>query len=233
MADRKDKITNKPQFSGPIKGPVYAGIGDQINVGQMAKEAIVGDKASSSADARIDVDGNVVVVEPDTSRVVEKLSQRTALERITNAASEDLSQLTQTYNQTRHQSEQWTRFSILAALLGFLILMGGIIAMFLGYTSAGLVTSAVGFVSEVAAGLFFRQLTKANDRVDDIRAKLTEAQGIQRAMDFVAATVNNDETQNRLVETILLHMLGQSTKGQAISKLPSSHTLATDHEEDS
>ncbi len=216
MADGRDKITNKPQFHGSIKGLVHAGIGDQINFGQMAKDAIVDDEASGPAILDVDADGNVVVVEPETSKVVEKLSQRTALERITNAANENLGQLNQIYDQARRQSEQWTRFSIFAAILGFLILMGGVIAMFTGYTPVGLVTSGVGFISEIAAGLFFQQLTKANERVDNIRVKLNEAEGIQRAMDFVSATANNDETQNRLIETIILRMLDLPAKGEAI-----------------
>jgi len=230
MADKQDKATNETHFHGPVSGPIHTGSGPQINAGlseasnirRIAKDAIVGHEEASSVSVGVNTQGEVVVVEPETSKVIEKLPQRMALERIAAAASENLKQLNQTYEQIRSQSKQWTVFSLIAAILGLLIVSAGVIMMIAGYIPAGAVTTAVSAISEITAFLFFRQSAQANERVDTVRIKLTEAEGIQRAMDFISTTPTDEETQNRLIETIVLRMLGLSSKGQEITPADSS-----------
>ncbi|HTK05815.1 MAG TPA: hypothetical protein VL485_01480 [Ktedonobacteraceae bacterium] len=143
---------------------------------RIAEDAILGYENSAAIDVGVNTQGEAVRVEPATSKVVGKSPQRMALEHIASSTSEDVKRLTLIYKQACDQSRQWTISSLIAALLGLLILLGGIIAMFVGYTPAGVVTSAVGMISEISATLFFRQLTKVNERVDAIRVQLHKAE---------------------------------------------------------
>jgi hypothetical protein len=80
-----------------------------------------------------------------------------AYDNIAATAASTRKQIEEIHAQGRKQAEQWSRFSLIAAILGFLIVIGGGLAILLGNVPAGLVTSAAGIIPEVAAALFFQQ----------------------------------------------------------------------------
>lgn len=206
-----DSSEGETHFLGPISGQVHAESGD-ITI-RIAREALVGNEAPSSRLA-VGEGGDVVIVEPETPRVVAKLPQETAYDRIAATADTTRKQIEQIHTQGRKQAEQWSRLSLIAAILGFLIVLGGGLAILVGNTPAGLVTTIAGVIPEVAAALFFQQAREANKRVDTIREKLLEAEGIHRAIELSMTT--DEETQVRLKEAIILRILGLPAKGQEI-----------------
>jgi hypothetical protein len=204
------------RFSGPVSGPVHTGSGD-ISIGRIAGDAVVGDKIAGPARVGVSASGDVVVIEPEKPIVVTKLPQQAAYERIAAAANVTREQLAQIYHQDLAGAERWSRFSLSAAVLGFLMVLGGVLAMFAGSTAAGMVTSAAGVIPEVAAALFFQQSREAHKRVNDNRNRLLEAEGMHRAIELLLTA--DKETQNRLKETIILKALGLPAKGEELPAL--------------
>lgn len=214
------KTTHETHFYGPVTGPVHTGSGD-ISIDRISGDAVVGDKIVGPARVGVEADsGNVVVLKPDASAVVVEVSKQAAYERIAGAANITRQQLAQIYEQNRQQAADWTRFSLGAAVLGFLIVLGGIVAMLLGNTTVGLVTTAASLIPEVAAGLFFQQARGANRRVDGNQKKLLEVEGIHRAIEL-AMTIDDEDARDRLKGTIILEALGLSGAGKVVTTPPS------------
>jgi hypothetical protein len=158
--------------------------------------------------ANVDKDDQIVETAQKLAALV--TPKDAAYDRIATAARTTRRQLEQIYEQGREQAKQWSLFSLIAAILGFLVILGGIIAVLTVNTAVGLITSIAGIIPEVAAGLFFQQARDANKRVDSISDKLLEVDKIHRAIE-IALTVD-DASQNRLKETIMLRILGISSK---------------------
>ena len=201
------KTSQQTHFHGPVTGPVHTGSGD-IGIDYTPGEAVaVGVEKDS---------GNVIVVEPESSTVIAGVPKQAAYERIAAAANATRQQLTQIYEQSRQQAADWTRFSLVAAVLGFLIVLGGIVTMLLGNTTVGLVTTAVSLIPEVAAGLFFQQARGANRRVDENQERLLWAEGIHQVIELVI-TIDDEGTRDRLKGTIILNALGLSGAGEILT----------------
>ncbi len=159
---------------------------------------------------KANVDKDEQIIEAVQKLAVLVTPKDAAYERIANAANATRKQLEQIYEQGREQAKQWSLFSLIAAILGFLVILGGIIAVLTINTAVGLITSAAGLIPEVAAALFFQQARDANKRVDSISDKLLEVDKVYRAIEIVLTV--DDASQNRLKETIMLRILGLSDK---------------------
>jgi hypothetical protein len=221
--DENISYVNRPEthFYGPVTGPVHTGSGDIISIDRASGDVVVGEKVAGPARVGVETDsGDIVVVKPDASTVVARVPKEAAYERITSAANTTRQQLAQIYEQNRQQAADWTRFSLVAALLGFLIVLGGIVAMLLGNIAVGLVTAAASLIPEIAAGLFFQQAREANRRVDENQKKLLDAEGIHRAIEL-AMTMDDEDTRDQLKRTIILKALGLSSTGKVLTTPPS------------
>src|SRR5215472_4389470 len=159
---------------------------------------------------RANVDKDKQIVETAQKLATLVTPKDAAYERIASAANATRQQLERIYEQGREQAKQWSLFSLIAAILGFLVIIGGILAVLTVNTAVGLITSIAGLIPEVAAALFFQQARDANKRVDSISDRLLEIDKIHRAIE-IALTVE-DTSQNRLKETIILRILGLSGK---------------------
>jgi TRADD-N domain-containing protein len=133
-----------------------------------------------------------------------------AYDRIATAANATRQQLERIYEQGRDQAKQWSLFSLVAAIAGFLVIVGGVVAVLTVNTAVGVITSIAGLIPEVAAALFFQQARDANKRVDTISDKLLEVDKIHRAIEIVLTV--DGASQDRLKETIVLRILGLSGK---------------------
>ena len=201
------RARQQTHFHGPVTGQVHTGSGD-ISIDYISGKAVaVGVEKDS---------GNVIVVEPESSTVIGGVPKQAAYERIAAAANATRQQLTQIYEQSRQQATDWTRFSLGAAVLGFLIVLGGIVTMLLGNTTVGLVTTAASLIPEVAAGLFFQQARGANRRVDENQERLLGAEGIHQIIELVI-TIDDEGTRDRLKGTIILNALGLSGAGEILT----------------
>jgi len=125
-----------------------------------------------------------------------------AFDRVVDSAAFVLDQLELSYRQTREQAQGWFRLSLIAACVGFALLGIGVVTAIFGQTTAGIITAMSSVIPDVAAALFFRQSKAANERVDTIQAKLTEAREVQTAVEIVN-TMSDPTAQDNLKAEIV------------------------------
>ena len=106
-------------------------------------------------------------------------------------------QLEKIYAQTREQAQGWFRFSLIAAGAGFALIGIGVVSVVFGQLAAGLRTSFSSAIPNVVAALFFLQSKAANERVDAIQTRLTEAREVQAAVE-IANTISDRKSRDRL-----------------------------------
>ncbi len=207
---------NQTLFHGPVSGQIHAGSGD-INIDRIVGDWAARNTVAVPVQAGVDANGDIVVVEPETREVVAKVPQQEAYHRIAEEADDTRRQKQQIYDQNRKLARQWAFFSLLAAILGFLIILGGIVALLAGKGNAttGIITSIAGIIPEAAAALFFRQAEAAHKRVDDNQKELIETGTAHRLIALVE-TIDDGETQRRLKEKMIMQTLGLSAKGQEV-----------------
>lgn len=113
-----------------------------------------------------------------------------------------------------HQANRWFQMGLVAAIIGFLvIIIGAILAMFtVGIT--GILTSIASIIPGTVSVLFFQQAKEANKRLDDFYGKLIEIEEINRAVDL-SLTASN-EAQDHYKGLIIFRLLGLHKEGQEI-----------------
>ena len=153
----------------------------------------------------------------NTARKVVDLAaqQEAAYKRLTNAAETANTHLNQIYDQGHCQAKHWFKLGIIAASIGFLIiLIGAVIAMFSTNISSGILTSLAATIPGAVAALFFQQAKEANKRLDEFYNRLIEIEGINRAIEITFTA--DDEIQDRYKGLIIYKLLGLQTKGQEV-----------------
>ncbi|MCC6187634.1 MAG: hypothetical protein IT318_01260 [Anaerolineales bacterium] len=149
----------------------------------------------------------VVLLDPLTSEVISKRLKADAYMQFVGALKADHQTQRQYYIETLSAARQRAKFSLIAASVGFVIVLIGIVAMMFGFAAAGLVTSASGILSEVVALLFFREARQATDRLDRSLERLLESEGFFRAF-VIADQIPEAETRNRVIEAIVMRIIG-------------------------
>jgi len=142
------------------------------------------------------------------------VSYGTAFERVVGSTVSVLNQLELNYKQTREQAQGWFRFSLLAAGTGFVLIGIGVVAVALGYTTAGIITAISSAVPNAAAALFFVQSKKADERVDTITTRLTEARELYTLVE-IANTISDIKSQDKLKAEIVRKALRFDKKSDA------------------
>lgn len=147
------------------------------------------------------------------TRAVEELGreqddagQNRTYERVVGSTAFVLDQLELSYRQTREQAQGWFRFSLIAACVGFVLVGIGVITVIFGQTTAGVRTTISSVIPGAAVALFFAQSKAANERVDTIQAKLTEAREVQTAVEM-ANTISDPTAQDNLKAEIVRKVL--------------------------
>ncbi len=138
----------------------------------------------------------------------------TAFERLAGSTTFVIEQLGISYEQTREQSAGWFKFSVSAAVLGFVLIAIGAIIAIIGQTTAAIITAVAGIIPEVAAALFFVQAKSANERVDTILAQLGEAREILTSVE-IANTIEDEKVRNSLKAEIVRKALQISSANSA------------------
>ena len=130
------------------------------------------------------------------------MSYDTAFERVIGSTAFVLNQLETIYKETREQSRSWFRLSLIAAGVGFVVIGIGILAVMLGQLTAGVITAISSIVPNAAAALFFVQSKSANERVDAIQSRLTDARELQTAVE-ITNTIGDPKSRDRLKAEIV------------------------------
>lgn len=110
------------------------------------------------------------------------------------------------YEQTRLQSQSWFKFSLIAAVVGFITFVTGVFFLLSGQSASGIITLLSSVIPSVAAAMFFTQSKAANNRVDKIRAKLGETQELHTAVK-IANTIVDLKAQDKLKSEIVKKIL--------------------------
>jgi hypothetical protein len=137
-----------------------------------------------------------------------------AYQRISEVATLFREELLLIYAQHRAEARSWSAISVAAAVMGFLVVLGGLVAVTMGHLSAGMIATIVGAVSEVVAVLFFRQAALTSRQLQVDQAKLIDAERIHQAVDLVQ-TVDDPRLRDELKAAIVRLALQTVTNNQA------------------
>jgi hypothetical protein len=170
------------------------------------------DKVTSKPDGQVEVSGKDSAGIP----VQRQIEPNGAFERIAAQAAQTSQQVKELHDQARKEASFWFWASAIAAVLGFLLVIIGIVSiLFFQQSAAAVFSSVCGVLLEVVAKLFFNQSTAANKRVDEYRQDLLEAQSVNQAIDLCGAMAD-PEAKKRLMEEIIRKLLdaamGQKSK---------------------
>lgn len=176
---------------GQRTGGVYFDEGVTIRGDVVGKDQIKGDKIAQERIAGRDLVIHNIAVPYDV-----------AFDTIAHSTNSVVHQLEKIYAQTREQAQGWFRFSLIAAGAGFALIGIGVVVVVFGQLAAGLITSLSSAIPNVVAALFFLQSKAANERVDAIQTRLTEAREVQTAVE-IANTISDRKSRDRLKAEIV------------------------------
>jgi hypothetical protein len=174
---------------------------------RLAAEAL-GDTAILSGGGNIVVRGGEVtgvdVEVKDRSLTV--ISAEQAIDRIGAVARFTLEQLQRNIEQAREQSSQFFRLTLVFSGIGAAVVLLGVVLLFLGQVTAGVVASAASLIPDVSAAMFFRQDRRLRQTIETYHKHMLDSQRLLTMVD-VAATVGNAHDRDRIKREIILKML--------------------------
>jgi len=165
-------------------------------------------------------DGQVVVSGKDSAGapVQHAVEADTAFERISAAAVQTGHQIQGLYDRASQQANLWFIASAAAAILGFILVVTGIVTLlFFRQDIAVILSTGLGLLLEAVARLFFQQSKDANKRVDGYLDDLQDARQIYEAIELVK-TSESPETRDRLRQMIIERLLGMDGASEATNK---------------
>lgn len=194
--------------------------GDSINWrlirDNLARRELTGTSLAEIEHVSVTDDGQVVVSGKDTTGTAARYETETntALQRMAKVASQTSQQIQGLYDQAEQQALFWFKASAVTAVLGFVLVVGGIIeVVFFHQTAFAIFSSVCGLLFEATATLFFRQSTEANKRLDGYREDLLDAKAIYEAIEL-SKTSERSDIRDRLTEVIIKKLLGIEVTAQ-------------------
>jgi hypothetical protein len=134
------------------------------------------------------------------------LSESQAFDRIGAAVRLNLEQLRSTYDQARVESNQFFKYTLAFACLGFLIVLVAVGFLLIGKTEAGIVSVVGSIIPEITSGLFFRKDKELRSMIEAHHAHIMESQRLLTMID-VAETIEDEDARNDLKEKIIFKVL--------------------------
>lgn len=177
-----------------------------LGVGGAVRESIIitGDSNIAIGDHGKVVGRDVTITSMTDKRI---LSQDQAFERIGAAVSSNLAQLEQNIDQSRKESGQFFKLTLVFASLGFLVVIAGVALLLAGQVTAGVVSSIASLIPEVTAVLFFKKDKELRATIERYHQQVLDSQRILTMVD-VAETVKDGEEQDALKREIIYRALG-------------------------
>jgi hypothetical protein len=200
MKDKK----SLPKFPGPkdISSSNVAAIRAIGNGRTIAMHdsqiGVVGDHAR--------IEGGIDFGEPEDINRGQVLSAEQAFERIGAAVRLNLEQLENNIKQARSESNQFLKLTMLFAGFGFLIILFGVLLLFYGLSTAGIVTSISSIIPEATASLFFTKDRELRKTIYSYHQHMIESQQILTMID-VAETIGNDIERDKMKQEIIYKVL--------------------------
>jgi hypothetical protein len=177
---------------------------DVVVGGAVSSSVIVVGNNNIAVDRSGDVVGRDVVITHEQDKRI--LSQDQAFERIGAAIRSNLIQLDQNLAQSREESGQFFRLTLIFAALGFLVVIAGVALLLAGQVTAGIVSTIASLIPEVTATLFFQKDKELRNTIERYHQQVLDSQRILTMVD-VAETVNDKEEQDALKKEIIYKAL--------------------------
>ena len=97
-----------------------------------------------------------------------------------------------------------TVFNIALSLIvvGVLIIFAGVVLMYFQKTTAGIISSAVGVVTEIISAVLFKFNKEANDRLDALAPDLTVLERARHGMKFIEE-IKDPDARNKAIKSLL------------------------------
>ena len=169
----------------------------------------LGDTVILSGDSNIVVEhGEVTAVNADIrSHGLTVISVEQALERIGAAARLNLDQLERNIEQAREESAQFFRLTLVFSGIGVSVVLLGVVLLFLGQVTAGVVASVASLIPDVTAALFFKKDKELRQTIEAYHNHMLESQRVLTMVD-IAATIGSELDRDRIKGEIIFKMLG-------------------------
>lgn len=133
----------------------------------------------------------VLKIESET----EKLQEELETDFFTNLIKINFKYLDKYYLQTQVQADKSFMLSAIAAVIGLLIVILGIILMFFNKTTPAYVTTAAGIISEMIAAVFFYLYNKTIVKMSEYHQKLVLTQNIGLSLKIAEALPENERVK--------------------------------------
>ncbi|MDR8392866.1 hypothetical protein NC796_17045 [Aliifodinibius sp. S!AR15-10] len=128
----------------------------------------------------------------------EKLQNELEDNFFTNLVKINFKYLDKYYLQTQVQANKSFILSAVAAILGFIIIITGIVLMFLDKTNPAYVTTGAGLLSEFIAAVFFYLYNKTIIKMGDYHQKLVITQNISLALKISESLPEDNQSKAQL-----------------------------------
>ena len=170
------------------------------------------EKVSSAANGKVEVSGKDAAGAP----VQRQIEPDSAFDRIAAEAIQTSRQVKELHDQAKKEAIIWFWTSAAAAVLGFMLVVIGIVAvLFFQQSMAAVLSGVCGVLLEVIAKLFINQHTAANKRVDEYRKDLLEALKFDKIMKLLGTITDPEAKRRQTVAIIKMELdtaMGQKSK---------------------
>lgn len=160
------------------------------------------------------VQGEVVGKDVVVTKDIPVISGEQAFERIGAAARLNLNQLERNIEQARRESGQFFKLTLVFSSIGFLIVLAGVVLLFVGQVTAGIVTSVSSLVPEVTAVLFFNKDKELRKTIEAYHQHMLDSQQILTMID-VAETIKDHSERDGMKQQIIFKVLGMNAPPRA------------------
>ncbi len=198
LAEYDSLVGNRSVTNNTAKPEQHTGIGGAI-----------GDSVIVTGDHNVHVVGGEVVgrdVLLSADNQVPVISQEQAFERIGAAVRLNLSQLERNIEQARHESNQFFKLTLIFSSVGFVIVLIGVVLLFAGQITAGVVASIASIMPEVTAVLFFKKDQELRRTIEAYHQHMLDSQQMLTMID-VAETLKNVDERDRMKQQIIFKVL--------------------------
>ena len=147
--------------------------------------------------------GDVIIHRSDQGP---NISTEQAFERIGAAVKLNLTQLQGNIEQARKESNQFFKLMLVFSCLGFSIVLGGVVLLLVGYTTAGIITAISSIIPEITATLFFAKDKELRRTIYNYHEHMLASQRLLTMID-VAETIESNSEKDKMKQKIIFKAL--------------------------
>ena len=161
-------------------------------------------------------DGKIIDKNVDKSEYsdIPTISSEHAFNRMGQRVRFNLDEKKNALNQARVESRQFFSLTLLSSIVGFFIIVVGVLLIYFRHINAGTVTSVVGIVSEGLAAIFFKKDKELREVVQSHLNMIEESQLLLTLID-IAETITDktvrDATKRDVIKSMIVTISSNPT----------------------